>query len=141
MPKSGNGAGVSLGALCVMIAWARLVPLHEETPPGADPRRAPAGRSLERSVEQFIRAVRTAVAACVVASSYALTSTFSSPQVLQANRPPSSDEWPTAHGGGYCFRPPCDAFFGTFKSPLWRNPTNVVGTPATTAPRPEIRRG
>ena len=115
-----NGGGVLVGGVWVLAAWQQLRP----------PRASVAAPSPARA-ERTVRAIRTLIAVFAVGSSYVLASTFSSPQVLIANRPPFTYESPTLHGGGFCYRPPCDAFPGTFKPPLWRNPTNVVGGAST----------
>ncbi|EOD10919.1 hypothetical protein EMIHUDRAFT_215218 [Emiliania huxleyi CCMP1516] len=101
-------------------------PLLAVPPP---PTSASSSIDQESPASDRQRAIRTAIALLAVAASYVLASTYSSPQVLQANRPPHSFTAPTVEGGGYCYTPPCNPFSGTFKSPLFRNPTAVVGTP------------
>ena len=114
-----SGGGVLIGMLAVLAVWRELVPLNNV---------AEAGVPSHASIQATVRAVRTAIATCVVVFCYVLASTFDSPQVLQANRPPFNYTAPTHNSHGYCFQPPCDPFFGTFKPPWWVNPTNVQGT-------------
>ena len=122
-----NGGAAIAGAFCVLIAWRQLVPAAGTL--------AGSRSVVLRHVERSMRAMRTAIAAIAVGSSYVLASTYSSPQVLQANQPPYSSARPTADGGGFCFVPPCDAFSGHYKSPLWVNPT---GTPPLLQHSPHV---